>query len=246
MNLIEAFGIQQGDLISIVGGGGKSSLLFRLERQWAGNIVVTTTTRIFAALIARARAHVTLDLLEQLGEQLAINRSCLVIGEAIGEKAQGVPIEFPGELLARQDVDVVAVEADGSRMRPVKAPAAHEPVIAPETTVGVIVMGMDALEGRLEEVAHRPKIITTLTNTQLHQPLTPTTLTTLLTHPQGGLKSMPTNARIIVCLNKVDTEQRQESASMIAQHLLATSKIERVVLTKLQPDVEVVAVYPSA
>ena len=237
MTLIEAFGIQTGDLISIVGGGGKSSLLFGFEQQWAGNIVVTTTTRIFAAQIARARTHVTLETLGQLGTQLAKYHSCLVIGEAIGEKARGVPIELPAELLARADVDVVAVEADGSRMRPVKAPAAHEPVIAPETTVGGIVAGMDALEGALCDVAHRPKIITTLTNTQPHETLTPATLTTLLTHPQGGLKSMPADARIVICLNKVDTNQRQQTAHTVAQHLLATGKIERVVLTQLKPTI---------
>ena len=44
-------------------------------------------------------------------------------------KAFGIDPTFVSELIALQDVDAVLVEADGSRMRPFKAPAEHEPVV---------------------------------------------------------------------------------------------------------------------
>ncbi|MEM7332071.1 MAG: selenium cofactor biosynthesis protein YqeC [Chloroflexota bacterium] len=235
--LIEAFNVRENDLIAIVGGGGKSSLLFALERSWPQPVVVTTTTRIFAAQIAQARAHLTLDKIDLLDEHLARHGSCLVIGETHGDKAHGVPIEWPAQLLTRPSVNLVVVEADGSRMRPVKAPAAHEPVVPPETTLGVIVVGMDALERPISETAHRPELVCQLTGLRPDQTLTPSTLAQLLAHPAGGMKNMPPSAQIAVCLNKCETEERQNKAKQVATHLLTYSSIDRVILTTLQPEV---------
>ena len=234
MNLITAFDIKKGDLVAIVGGGGKSSLLFALEQAWEGPIVLTTTTRIFQAQIARARASLSLDALDQLGAQLKHWGSCLIIGRTHNEKAHGVPIEYPARWLTRPDVDIVAVEADGSRMLPVKAPAEHEPAMPTGTTLGVIVVGIDAFDRPISEVAHRPKLVCAITNQHPPAYLTPTTLATLLTHPHGGLKNMPPTARVAVCINKVETPHQRQLATQTAHKLIATGKIERVVVTALQ------------
>ena len=48
------------ELVAIVGGGGKSSLLFALADSLPGRVVVTTTTRIFAAQMSQAEDVCTL------------------------------------------------------------------------------------------------------------------------------------------------------------------------------------------
>ena len=128
--VVEALGLVRApELVAIVGGGGKSSLLFALARSLPGRVVMTTTTRIFAAQMSRA-AEVCSLADESWRERLdAFDSNLLVVGGVAGERAVGVPAELPAELLARPRVDWVVVEADGSRMLPVKAPAAHEPVI---------------------------------------------------------------------------------------------------------------------
>ena len=61
VGVVEALGLERGPgLVSIVGGGGKSSLLFALARELPGRIVMTTTTRIFAAQMKRADEVCTL------------------------------------------------------------------------------------------------------------------------------------------------------------------------------------------
>jgi len=163
-----ALGLGSGaELVAFVGGGGKTSVLFALAVALPGRVVITTTTRIFAAQMRLAPAVVYADDLSQLGELLDAHGRCLVVGHVDGDKARGVAPALPARLLARPDVDAVLVEADGSRMRPVKAPAEHEPVIPLETTLVVPVAGLDALEGPIEEVAHRAELVRRITNDEL-------------------------------------------------------------------------------
>ncbi len=235
-----AFNIDTSELIAIVGGGGKSSLMFALAEALPGRTVTTTTTRIFAAQMTLAPAVCFADDLSRLGEYLERYRTALVVG-AVGsgkdkEKAMGAPPELPGRLLARPDVDFVIVEADGSRMRPIKAPAAHEPVIPPETTLVVPVAGIDALDGRIADIAHRPELLCSVIGNQysVNSYLTPQAVAALLTHPQGGLKGAPDEARVIPFINKVETPEQLAAARQIAHHILRithrASRITQVVI----------------
>ena len=160
-----------------------------------GRVVLSTTTRIFAAQMSRAAAVCTTadegwqDELERFAGNL------LIVGRVEGERAVGVPPELPAEWLARPDVDWVVVEADGSRMLPVKAPAEHEPVVPEQTDLLVCVVGIDALTEPIERVAHRPERVAEITGLDLSQHLTPGALGALLTSPRGGLKGAPDGAR---------------------------------------------------
>lgn len=233
-----AFGISgQKDLIAVVGGGGKTSLMFALAAALPGRVVVTTTTRIFAAQMRLAPAVVYAADLSRLGDELAAHRVCLVVGEVDGDKARGVEPDLPGRLLARDDVDAVLVEADGSRMRPVKAPAGHEPVIPPETTLLVPVAGMDALQRPLDEAAHRPeRVRDVLQGVESRAPLlvddrlTPAGLAVLLGSPDGGLKGAPAGARVVPLLNKVETAVALAGARETARLLLDHPRVGQVVL----------------
>jgi len=233
-NVAQALGLDSGpELIAIVGGGGKSSLMFALGAELPGRVVMTTTTRIFAAqmsLAAEVRALTDADWAERLADSRA---SFLLVGGVEGERAVGVPPELPAELLARPGVDWVVVEADGSRMRPVKAPAEHEPVLPDGTELLVVVAGIDALAGPIRDVAHRPERVSAITGTAPEATLTPEALAHLLTSPQGALKSAPTSARVVVLINKVETEAQRAAAERVAQAVLREPRVERVVVGAL-------------
>ena len=111
----------------------------------------------------------------------AFDSSLLVVGGVEGDRATGVPPELPAEMLACSGVDWVVIEADGSRMLPVKAPAAHEPVVPNETSLLVVVVGVDALSGPIREVSHRPEQVSAITGLTPEETLTPEALATLLT-----------------------------------------------------------------
>jgi len=242
-SLPAALGIdQRPEIVAVVGGGGKTSLLFALAAALPGRTILTTTTRIFAAQMRHAPAVVYADDLTRLDEVLAEHGRCLVVGQVAGDKALGVDRELPARLLAH--ADHVLVEADGSRMRPIKAPAEHEPVIPEGTTLLIPVAGIDALAGPLDAVAHRPEKIREITNYELRitneeklladEQLTPEGLAWVLTHPRGGLKDVPEVARVIPFINKVETEAEMAAARRAAAAMLRRPRVSRVVLGALR------------
>jgi molybdenum cofactor cytidylyltransferase len=224
-----------GELVSIVGGGGKSALLFGLGNALSGRTILTTTTRIFANQTARAARSCRYGTLEF---DEAMSSDCdglLVIGEIEGEKARGVDIDVPGRLLAEPRVDFVVVEADGSRMLPTKAPAPHEPVIPDETTLLVVVAGIDGLDGPIEKTCHRPERVAALLGLELDAWLEPRTLAELLVHSEGGLKGLPARTRVAILINKIETPAEWRAGRALAAIVRRNPRIERVVLGALEP-----------
>ena len=72
------------------------------------------------------------------------------------EKLTGVGA---GEVAALgEEYDLVLVEADGAKGRPLKYPAAHEPVIPPCSGRTVVVAGLDALGRTIAEAVFRSEL----------------------------------------------------------------------------------------
>jgi molybdenum cofactor cytidylyltransferase len=133
--------------------------------------------------------------------------------------------------------DVVIVEADGAKGRSLKAPAAHEPVVPPATTVLVPVAGVDAVGHALDDgIAHRPDLVASLTGHARGKVITTSMVAGLLAHPQGGLKGAPSSARVIPLLNKVGDAQTLAVAREIAGRVLSDLRIERVLLGTVQSE----------
>jgi molybdenum cofactor cytidylyltransferase len=234
-NAAGALGLERApELVAIVGGGGKSSLMFHLAQALDGRVVMTTTTRIFAAQMSQAEEVCTLAE-ENWRERLdTFGSSLLVVGGVEGDRAVGVPAELPAEMLARPGVDWVVVEADGSRMRPVKAPASHEPVVPNHTSLLVPVVGIDALTGPISEVAHRPEQVSSITGLSREETLTPEALAVLLSSSRGGLKHAPPGARVAVLINKVESASQFDAARQVAHGVIQNSRIERVAIGALR------------
>jgi molybdenum cofactor cytidylyltransferase len=235
MRLGEAFRLGEGEIVAFVGGGGKTTAMFRLagELVRAGKrVVTTTTTRIFAAQIGRAPVHASVEsgapLPEGVPAALERHHHVLVTGpvDPAAGKAFGVDPALIPQLARLPGVAAVLIEADGSRMRPLKAPAEHEPVIPPEATLVVPVMGAEALNQPLSEArVHRVELVCLLTGAAEGDRITPELAARVLTHPQGGLKNIPAGARVIPLINKVESEAELALARETAAHLVRHSGI---------------------
>lgn len=258
MRLSHALRVTPGDVIALVGGGGKTTAMFQLANELASQmrVLTTTSTRIFAAQIKSSPASVTFDperqamteILPQLDAAIAAHGQVLLIGrvEPGSGKALGLPPKIIDALAATGHFDVIINEADGSRMRPLKAPAAHEPVIPESTTLVIPVAGLDVLGQPLtDDVVHRAGLVSQLSRTPLGQPVTTATVAAVLVHPEGGLKNVTAQARVVCLLNKVDRqddglggekEERGvlEVAGEIASQLLGYERIDGVAIGAVQ------------
>lgn len=150
------FGLRSGDRVAVIGSGGKTTLLLRLARTWPGGVLLTTTTRM-----GPPGPEVPFLPFEDLARGWAAlpePRRALT-GRAVPGKLLGLtPAEV--DALDLPGMDLLAVEADGSRGLPAKAHASYEPVLFPTCTVGVAVLGMWALGRRVVEgEVHRPGLL---------------------------------------------------------------------------------------
>jgi probable selenium-dependent hydroxylase accessory protein YqeC len=251
VKLADALGLAADDIVALVGGGGKTTAMFRLAREVVergGRAITTTTTRIFAAQIALSPAHVSAAAAtyESVRAALAAHGQVLVIGEtdASTGKAEGVSLELFRRLRGWCPGACVLNEADGSRMRPFKAPAAHEPVIPEETTVVVAVVGADVFGKTLHaDHVHRPELVSALSGAPMGTPVTPEIVARVLTHAGGGRKGVSTGARMAVMINKVERLPDRTPARETAERLLRDPAIRVVLLTELRGEEPVIEVY---
>ncbi len=247
MQLHHALRVGAGDVISFTGGGGKTTAMFRLAAELAATglrVVSTTSTRIFAAQTSMVPFHLetngtVLPDRAQLRDLLTEWGQVLVTGPVGAEtgKAAGVTLDVIEEIHRLPGVDVVLVEADGSRMRPLKAPAAHEPVVPASTTILVPLVGLDALGNPLDdEHVHRAAIVSQLTGLAVGSQVDDASVAGLLMHPDGGAKACPAGARLVPLLNKLDLLAPAGSSDLpvvvqdIVTRLLGNARVDEVVV----------------
>jgi len=241
MSLARALRVERGAVVSFVGGGGKTTSMFRLaaELSAAGlRVVTTTTTHISKEQVHLAPASIALDEMHLLDASLDRCGHCLLIGPPDGKgRVFGASSDLIDMLHARAGVDVVLVEADGSRSLPFKAPGHHEPVVPGATTILVPIAGMNALGQPLDEAhVHRSELVAALSQQPLGSPVTATTLARVLSHPEGGAKQCPNGAHLAPMLNRIDIETDAAAAREAAAMMLATGSVDTVLLGCVQHD----------
>jgi molybdenum cofactor cytidylyltransferase len=242
VRLVDVLVVKPGEVVALVGGGGKTTAMFRLAREVAdagGCVITTTTTHIFGAQTALAPARVLAAeaTRERVGAALAAHRHALVVGptDPATKRAGGVSLGLFSVLRDWFPDACILNEADGSRTRPFKAPAAHEPVIPPETTLVVPVVGADVFGKPLDDThVHRPELVAALSDVPLGVPITPEIVARVLSHPEGGRKGVPSGARVIVVINKADGLTARIPARETAERLLREPAIDSVLLAAVR------------
>lgn len=194
---------EKGHVVSLVGGGGKTTLLYQMAAHCARkgwHVLAATTTHIQQPNHNFARTEAELEAL-WAAEEYA------VLGTPDGCGKLTAP---PPELLRRwmQRADAVFLEADGAKRMPCKAPAEHEPVLLPECDTVLAVAGLSALGRPLREVCFRLDEACTLLHTAPDASLTPELLVALLADEAGGRKLVGERAFYAV-LNQADDPARR-------------------------------------
>jgi len=226
MNLRRAFRVNPGDCLAFSGAGGKTTAISLLARQLDPPVLVTTTTHLAIDQFSLAdqvfRIGETTDIEELLFDLPAeVN---LLVGEetedqrviGLGEKKLQEVYKF-----SKHRGISLLIEADGSRLRSLKAPADHEPVIPSFVDSVVVVSGLSALgKPLIEDWVHRADRFAQLAGLGLGEPISTEAIVRVLRNPSGGLKDIPQGARRLCLLNQADNPQLQAQGNRIARSLI--------------------------
>ncbi|UJF18340.1 putative selenium-dependent hydroxylase accessory protein YqeC [Vibrio sp. SS-MA-C1-2] len=155
--MMEKFLLPNSDLltpitISLIGGGGKTSLTFWLAQQMAAQghkVLVSTTTKMFVPtsdqisnLVINSDNEKLLSLLQS--DTQIDSHSITYCASKIDydkDKVLGVDPELINHIKNLDLFTVLIIEADGARRRPIKAPLGHEPCIPSSTDIVIAVTG---------------------------------------------------------------------------------------------------------
>jgi probable selenium-dependent hydroxylase accessory protein YqeC len=244
-SLIKALALGPREHIALVGGGGKTTLMFALAdelRRSGERVVASTTTKVWHK---EARHYERVLLVEEgsgwdkkKAEALS-GQGLVFLGQRILDsgKVEGISASLADEIFSDSEVQHLIVEADGSAGHPLKAPAAHEPVLPNSVTMVVALMGLEAVGAPLEEaMVFRVEEVRMITGLKTGDVLTPGKVAKLFLHPAGLFKGAPESARKVVFLNKGDLIKEEGKAEELVDILLDDKgkKIDRVVLGSLE------------
>lgn len=227
-SITKAFGLVPG-VISLVGGGGKTTLMLAFASELSkhgAHVIVTTTTHVIPP--EGMLSYNPKNIVEAKAAISEYNPVCF------GKPASQGKLSAPDLSIAQLKTlaDYIIVEADGAKRLPLKAPAEHEPVIPADSELVIAVAGLDGAGEPIETAAFRPERYAALCGKAMTDLVTPEDIARVLAHENGQRKGVPAGARFAVLLNKADDEARLETARKIAAEL-ERYRIEQVVIAAL-------------
>ena len=205
MPFFEELHISTG-VTAVIGSGGKSTLLLTLGRELAerGSVLLCTTTRF--------RPFPGLPCGHSPAELWALSSACrlLCAGTALPDgSGKLTALAVPMATLA-EHFDYVLVEADGAKGRPLKAHEAWEPVIPPEASSTIHVLGASGFGQPIARSVHRPERYALLAGVRETDPATAETEAAVLL--AEGLPGP-------VFVNQAESEEAFALAKRLAQQL---------------------------
>lgn len=227
ISLRHCLNLKNGGVISFVGAGGKTSLMFRLARELSRQgaaVLSTTTTKIYTpnrkqspvVMISESARTLAIEAREILGRNSHISAGSRLI--PFQNKLKGFSPETINSIWQSGAFRWIVVEADGAAGKFLKAPAAHEPVI-PQCTKWVIgVVGLEAVgKPLMERWVFRPQLVSKITGLAQGASINESAIAAVLTNPKGIMKGLPAHAKRFAFLNQAESQDRLEAGRRIAK-----------------------------
>jgi molybdenum cofactor cytidylyltransferase len=243
LSIAQALRVDSSPCIAFIGAGGKTTALFQLARtlskaEGQQPVIVTATSHLGAWQVQLADRHIMTSSPAPLEElEYGLRGIILVTGEMDGDRSSPIHdslLNWLYEFCGYHSIPLL-IEADGSRQKPLKAWAEHEPPIPSFVKQVVQVVGLSGLGKPLsDEFVHRPEIFSKISGLDAGAAITSKALTRALIDPKGGLKNIPAEAHRVVLLNQADTNDLRSTANRMVQPLL--SVFDSVIISSLNKE----------
>lgn len=235
LTLAGALRFEAASIIAFTGSGGKTTAIFQLARESKVPVIVTATSHLGVWQSVMADRHIVAHNSKAVGGlSNDLPHVTLITGDIDGDRTQPVS----GEVLesvrnfCRHHSIPLLIEADGSRQKPLKAWAGHEPPIPGFANTVVQLVGLNAIGRPLtDEFVHRSELFAETCLVNIGDEITSEDLVRFLLHPNNPWDRFPVHARRIIVLNQADTPALQSAARGMARKLL--SRFHSVIIASL-------------
>tara|TARA_B100000700_G_scaffold331537_1_gene465334 strand:- start:10675 stop:11442 length:768 start_codon:yes stop_codon:yes gene_type:complete len=224
-------------IIAIVGAGGKTSLLYRLgeEAIAMNHSALLSGTTLFTLPKKEIQNQKTLEetnenLLNILTKEVFNSQVVIAkTGTAPKKRQRPISVELIDKIAKDSQFRLIALESDGSKMRPFKAPAVHEPVIPKSATHVIYVIGLSAVDKPLsEDYVHRSELVRKIAGPATH--CTIEVISKIATSLQGGKKGV-NNRDFTILINQ--SELNPSLATELAKTIFEKGN-SRVIVASLR------------
>ncbi|NFS07852.1 putative selenium-dependent hydroxylase accessory protein YqeC [Clostridium botulinum] len=236
MFISDILNLKKRSIISIVGAGGKTSLMLNLSEELRpyNKVLSTTTTKIYTPnktsydfmCIGEKNCYIY-DHLKKNG--------VYVYGKFINSdnKLIGFSKNFLDEKFKYFDYSIL--EADGSKKKPIKGWRDDEPVICKNTNKTIGVLDITCINKIINDFnVHRVSYFLKITNEKLGEKISIPMISSLVTHPLGLFKG--SLGERILFINKVENQHNIFLSYELIKHLLSISNpfIDKIVIGSLK------------
>ena len=214
--LKEMFGIKKGDVISVVGAGGKTSFMFKLAEELRKDfkVLITTSTKIYVP----SRNQYDYMVIGDDNYLYGARNGIYVYSTAINEDNKLVGIDEKSFNKFIHKFDIIICESDGSKKKPIKGWGEYEPVIHSSTNITVGVLPIDVIGKSVdEENVHRLSKFMELTGTKIGDEISVENIVTVVKSPLGLFKN--SIGKKILFLSKVNSEEERVLSEKIFHKL---------------------------
>jgi len=217
-------------IVTIIGGGGKTSLLYYLltvVNEMGLAAVGTSTTKLSSHCLSGASFFTIKSIEEgyQAVKEIIHGKEHKIImygqDPSNSEKMLGISSEWIEQLAMQAQETIFVVEGDGAAGKPIKGHASYEPVIPSGSSLVIVMIGIDGVGKKVNfQYAHRPHRICELVGAKPESLITIEMIAKLLFHPQGYLHNCPTESQIIFFINKVESNDQYKQAEALAKKII--------------------------
>lgn len=234
MSIIDDLNLRSSRVIAVAGAGGKTSLIKALVLALAQDgkrVLATTTTKVAANEFQDGWRSGT--VLEDEGAPFFLYRQV----SDDGAKWIGLAPEAIDEIAKSGKFDVILVEADGSRRCPLKAPAAHEPVIPSSADCLILVAGLSGFFRPFgEDTVFRSDLWGAIAGTSPNDPVRPDDWWRVAIDLRGYGRILNPGRRNLMFLNQDDAPGAKDVFGQVAALMQQEKgRFDGLVMGKLWP-----------
>lgn len=236
MLISDILNLRKGSVLSIVGAGGKTSLMMNLAEELhpCNKVLLTTTTKI------RFPDKMSYDFICIEEENYStydhfLRNGVYVYGRSINNenKLIGLNKEFLDKKFKYFDYSLI--EADGSKRKPIKGWRENEPVICKNTSKTIGVLDITCIGKIINNLnVHRVHYFIKISNGKLNEKISVSMIASLITNPLGLFKN--SLGEKILFINKVENQYNSLLAYELVKqlHSISNSLIDKIVIGSLK------------